>query len=112
MRKLSVLLVALTFVLVTGAWLAQAAPPPPESDSQSTVFDPPAGVFGSGGSDQYAGLTGDPDDIIEGNRRNGATDACAGGSPTGGGTTAPPTLSVLESLINLALQWLGLGGRF
>jgi hypothetical protein len=112
MRKLNVLLIALTFVLVTGAWLAQAAPPLQDPDSQATVFDPPPGVPGPGGSDEYAGLTGDPDDIIEGNRRNGATNSCAGGSPTGGGSTAPPTLSMLELLINLALQWLGLGGRF
>jgi hypothetical protein len=108
MRKPNVLLLALTCLLLTGAWAAQATQPLAPSDPQ-TSLDEPVAPPDSGGSDEIAGVTGDPDDIIEGNRRSGSNSSCSGGTPPGGGTSATALVVVWEVILALLLLRLGPG---
>jgi hypothetical protein len=63
------LLIALTLVPTTGAVVALASSPPPVS--QGGEVSTPSGS--ASGGDAVCDVNGDPDDIIDGNRRNNGT---------------------------------------
>lgn len=105
-----VFVLALILVPVVGSAPASADFPSP--DPASALLPPPAGVDppqvmgnASGGH-----TDGDPDDIIEGNRRIGQVNGAAANGTAGGGSIAVGGVVLPEVMLDALLEFLfGLG---